>query len=268
MLVDSHAHLNFPDYEQDLETVIAKAKEAGVEKIINIGTNPETSRHAIELAQKFARLFATVGIHPNDDINATLEKIDWEEFTKLAKQPRVVGVGECGLDYSELQEGGNAVNSPQEKDRQGKTFQKQIEIAIKLELPLSIHIRDAQNDLLRLFLDHLRLSRGVFHCFSGDEKYLNYILEKLPSFYISFAGNITFKNAQVLRELAKGVPLDRLLLETDCPFLSPQPHRGKRNEPANVRITAQTLANLYNVSFEELAKVTTENTESLFKIYE
>lgn len=269
MLVDSHAHLNFPELLADIDGVLARAKEAGVEKIIDIGTSLDDSLGAIEIAQKHDNLFATVGIHPNDDPAVTADNIDWGKFEELAKMPKVVAIGECGLDYSRIQDSGLKM---QEAKRQKDLFQKQIEIATKLSLPLSIHIRDAQQDLMEIFVNlydsleyHSEL-KGVFHCFSGDEQYLSFILEKLPGFYVSFAGNVTFKNAPQLRELAKQVPLDKLLVETDCPYLSPEPFRGLRNEPANVKTTAAKLAEIKNMSLEHISSIITENAHKLFKI--
>jgi TatD DNase family protein len=237
-----------------------------VEKVINIGTSMADAQEVVGLAGKHEFMFAAVGLHPNDDSKITVANIDWEEFEKLASQPKVVAIGECGLDYSRIPYDVLSITDTQEKDRQKKLFSKQIEIAQKLDLPLSIHLREAQEDLVSQFGESLHDLSGVFHCFSGDQQYLNFIINSLPNFNISFAGNITFKNAQPLRELIKSVPLDRLLLETDCPFLTPEPNRGKRNEPANVQLTAQTLADVKGLSFEEIAKITTENACALFKL--
>lgn len=242
MLVDSHAHVNFPELLTDIDGVVVRAKEAGVEKIINIGASMEDSAEAVKLAQKYDTMWATVGIHPENSC------ADWNEFEKLAKSSRVVAIGECGLD--------NKVGLSNQKE----VFLRQIKIARKLDLPLVIHIRDAQEDLMKMDLAE---SRGVFHCFSGDRKYLDFVLG-LNNFYISFAGNVTFKNAKELQELAKLVPLDKLLVETDCPYLAPEPLRGSRNEPANVKITATVLAKIKNVTLEELAQKTTENCQKLF----
>lgn len=243
MIIDSHAHIE--DFAP------------GVDKIINVGTSLSDSEKAIALAQRYPNIYASVGIHPNDDPSATVDNVDWKKFEELAKFPKVVAIGETGLDYSR----------GSDRDRQAALFEKQISIASKLNLPLSIHIRDAQEDLMTILdsgqNDRLR---GVFHCFSGNVDYLNFILEKLPNFYISFAGNITFKNAKNLQELAKLVPLERLLIETDSPYLAPEPLRGTQNVPANVKITAQTLAKIKNTSFEEIAATTTKNAETLFKI--
>ncbi len=253
MLVDSHAHLNFPELMVDIDRVLARAKEAGVEKIINIGTSLADSKVAIDLAQKYDGLYATVGIHPNDDTGSIVDNVDWVEFERLVKMPKVVAIGECGLDYSRITNDQLPISNV-EKERQWKLFEKQAEIAQKLDLPLSIHIRDAWEDIKNIDLSK---NRGVFHCYSGTA-------EIPANFYVSFAGNITFKNAGGLRELAKLVPLDRLLVETDCPFLTPEPHRGSRNEPANVKITATILAEIKNISLEELGKITTQNAANLF----
>lgn len=241
MLIDSHAHLNFPELLSDIDGVLARAKEAGVEKIINIGTSLADSRTAIELARKYDNLYATVGIHPD---SPSPSASDWSEFEKLAIALKVVAIGECGLD--------NKTGLPNQKE----IFEKQIEIARKLDLPLVIHVRDAWEEILKMDLSK---NRGVFHCYSGSANFL-------PNFYYSFAGNITFKNAHQLRDTAKLVPLEKLLVETDCPFLAPEPLRGSRNEPANVRITVQTLAKVKNVGFKELAKATAKNAEKLFGI--
>lgn len=238
MLIDSHAHLNFPELLEDIDGVLARAKEAGVEKIINIGTNLEDSRVAIKLAEKYDNLYATVGIHPEN------AGADWNEFERLAKNPKVVAIGECGLD--------NKVGLPNQKE----VFVQQIEIAKKLDLPLVIHVRDAWEEIKNIDLSK---NRGVFHCYSGPAKFPQ-------NFYVSFAGNVTFKKAENLRELARLVPIERLLVETDCPFLAPEPLRGSRNEPANVRITAQQLAEIKNVSLEELSGVTTGNATKLFNL--
>lgn len=249
-LVDSHAHLNFPELLVDIDEVLARAKEAGVEKIINIGTNLEDSKIAVELAQKYDNLYATVGVHPEG------VETDWVAFENLAKQPKVVAIGECGFDLFKIQDPGSKT---QEITRQKEIFTKQVEFAGKLNLPLVIHIREAQEDLMAM----TPKVAGVLHCFSGDRKYLDWVLEQ-TNFYISFAGNVTFKNAESLRDLARLVPLDRILVETDCPFLAPEPLRGSQNEPANVKITAQMLAKLHSIGLDKLSKITSANAVKLF----
>lgn len=244
MLIDSHAHLNFPELLSDIDGVLERAKIAGVEKIICVGTNLEDSKTAVALAQKYENLYATVGIHPNDDSSIMVERVNWSELENLAKQNKVVAIGECGLD--------NKTSIPGQKE----VFEKQIEIAKKLDLPLVIHVRDAWEEIKKIDLSN---NRGVFHCYSGPAEFL-------PNFYISFAGNVTFGNAENLRELARTVPLEKMLVETDCPFLAPEPLRGSQNEPANVKITATVLAELHDVSLDELSKITTANAAKLFKI--
>lgn len=253
MLIDSHAHLNFPDFGDALEF-------PGVEKIVVVGTSLLDSEKAIELAQKHKYLFATVGIHPHDPPSPTasggqeIEDIDWDKFETLAKH--AVAIGECGLDYSRSND----------RERQEKLLAKQIEVAKSLDLPLILHVRDAQEDLIGHFGHSLEKMRGVFHCFSGDMNYLNSILNLLPGFYISFAGNITYRNAQHLRDLAKLVPIERLLVETDSPFLAPEPHRGTNNSPTNVKIVAEKLAEIKGAHFEQIAEATRKNAETLFII--
>lgn len=255
-LIDSHAHLNFSDYGEDLDLVIKRARESGVDKIINIGTSVKDSEEIIKLVQRSDDLFATVGIHPNDDQSTVAEDVDWEEFENLTKNPKVVAIGEIGLDYSRGQDG----------ERQKKLLARQLEVAKTVDLPVVLHIRDAQDDLISNFGHRLESMRGVFHCFSGDENYLNTILRLLPEFYVSFAGNLTFKNAGALRELAKLVPLERLLVETDSPFLTPEPSRGARNEPQNVKIVAEKIAEIKGVGFEVIAQATSNNAIRLFAV--
>ncbi len=261
--IDSHAHLNFEDFGNQIAEVIQQSTEAGIEKIITIGTSLEDSRQAITIAGQYENIFATVGIHPNDVPTATVENIDWGQFIYLAKSQKVVGIGECGLDYSRTLDMAEATA---ENQRQKALFTKQIELASELGLPLSIHLRDAQDDLMNEFASYLAPLSGVFHCFSGNPAYTDFIINKLPYFYFSFAGNLTYKNAGSLRELAKIIPEDRLLIETDCPFLSPEPLRGSRNVPANVTITAQKLAEVRGTTLEYIAKQTTKNALNLFKI--
>ncbi len=251
MLVDSHAHLNFPDLEDNLVGVLNEAKENGVAEIICVGTNLEDSRLAVEIAKKYTDVYATAGIHPDWD-----KEVNWNEFEKLLDEQKVVAIGECGLDYSK---GGK-------QPRQGALFEKQIELARKRGLPLVIHVRDAYQEIMAEFGLALASLTGVFHCFSGTNDYAQFVLEKLPGFRVSFAGNITFKNGQNIRDLAKMVPLERILVETDSPFLAPEPVRGLGNTPANVKIVVQQLAEVKGTTFEEIASVTTQNAKSLFRL--
>lgn len=241
MLIDSHAHLNFEGFRDELIF-------PGISKVINIGTTLADSEQAVELAQKHAKIFATVGIHPHE------ANSDWEKFEALARQPKVVAIGECGLDLS----------SSKDLDSQEELLRKQVEIAKKLNLPLILHIRDAQEELISKFGHALSDMTGVFHCFSGSENYLRTILNLFPRFYVSFAGNITFKNAGDLRDLVRLTPLERMLIETDSPFLTPEPHRGSRNSPENVKIVAERIGEIKDVSTEQISEVTTSNATKLF----
>lgn len=247
MLIDSHAHLNFPE-------LVGKFEFPGVSKIVVVGTSLADSKEAIEICSRHDNLYPTIGVHPNDDSQANVENIDWAEFELLAKN--CVAIGECGLDYSKTKD----------NDRQEKLLDKQLQIAEKLNLPLVLHVRNAQEDLIEKFGHELSKLRGVFHCFSGDENYLNTILHLMPGFCVSFAGNITFKSAQGLRDLVNLAPLDRMLIETDSPFLSPEPLRGKPNSPENVKIVAEKVAEIKGVSIQEIAEATSKNAEKLFGI--
>lgn len=259
MLFDSHTHLNFPDLESDLPNILKTARESGVEEMICIGTTIEDSERAQAIAKTNKGIYASVGVHPHETT-----EVNWQEFESLLKSPEVVAVGECGLDFSRIQ---SLDQEEREKEvsRQKELFEKQIDLASQYDLPLIIHARDCYEDIIHDFGQKLGNLRGVFHCFSGTMSYGQVVLDKLPGFYLSFAGNITFKNAQNIRELAKITPLPRLLVETDAPFLSPEPKRGLGNTPANVKIVAQRLAEIKSVSFEEMAEITTQNARQLFK---
>ncbi len=258
MLIDTHAHLNFQTFENDFKEVIKFSQDEGIEKIINVGADLDSSKRAVEIAQNHDCCYAAVGIHPHHADK--LEK-DWEEkLEKLANNPKVVAIGECGMDYHPYQHGG--ITNPQ---IQKEVFVQQLNLAYKLNLPVVLHCRDAHEDLLKIIepsvIDHPSLV-GVCHCFSGDENFLKAILKL--GFYVGFDGNLTFKNAKSLQEIAKITPLERILLETDSPYLSPEPYRGLRNTPANVKIIAEFLARLTKVPFDEVCQTTSENAQKVF----
>lgn len=264
-MIDAHCHLNFKAFENDVDETIKKAFDAGVEAVINVGTKLDTSKKAIDLAEKYENLYTTVGIHPH---HADKLEENWEEdFEKLAEHPKVVAIGECGLDYFSYKS--NDIVDPK---IQKEVFVKQIEIAHKLKLPLQIHNRHAGKDILEVILNHKSLflnQPGIFHCFSGDIEFLKKVLNL--RFYIGFDGNITYKGKPKgedtdLKDLVKFCPLNRLIVETDSPYLTPEPYRGSRNNPEYVIITGRFIAELKNLSFEEVNKSTVENTKSLFKL--
>lgn len=252
MLVDTHAHLNFQVFKDDLDQVLRQSQKAGIEKIINVGADLDSSQKAVEIAQKYSSCYASVGIHPH---HAGEQKTGWEQKLKqLAQNRKVVAIGECGLDYHSYETGG--ITNPQ---TQKEVFEKQLNLARELNLPIIFHCRHAQEEILHLIKVPVT---GVFHCFSGDEKFLGQVLKK--GFYVGLDGNLTFKNAKDLQEVAKSAPLQRILLETDSPYLTPEPFRGLRNSPGNVKLIAEFLAQLLDVSFGEVAKVTSDNAQKVF----
>lgn len=262
MLVDTHAHLDFPQFDKDREEVIQRIKLAGI-KVINVGSHRKACQDSVNLAQKYDFIYAAVGIHPHDaeKIKNTKRLIDY--LSRLAKKPKVVAIGECGLDYYSVDQGKFRKTVTQKiKEKQIQVFQAQLRLAKELKLPVIIHNRDAHQDVLQLIKPFKLI--GVFHCFSGDKNFLEEVLNL--GFYVGFCGNVTFKNAPKLQKLAKLTPFNRLLVETDCPFLAPEPHRGTRSEPVHVKIIAECLAKLKNISLGEVVKLTTKNAQSLFKM--
>lgn len=255
-LIDSHAHLDFSDFSHDLEAVITKAKDAGVDKIINVGAGIEHSKNAITVANKYNNIWATVGVHPEDS-DLDIKYID-ESLRSLAESPRVVAIGECGLDY---------YVDERNKDQQRTLFTLHINLAKELGLPLVVHIRNgadnqAVSDAYEILKKDPRI--GVIHCFTLDSKWADKFMRL--GFFLGITGIVTFKNAKTVQDSAFGIPLERLLIETDCPYLAPQKYRGKRNEPAYVIEVANKVAEIKNVSLQVVAEKTTENAEKLFKL--
>jgi len=249
-LIDTHAHLDMKELAADLAAVLERARAAGVARIITIGTDSASSRAAVALAEGHSQLYCSVGLHPHDARLFT-EALG-EELVRLAASPKVVGWGEIGLDYHYLY-------SP--IDAQQAAFRVQVRLAAECLLPLILHVREAHEDALRILAEE-GWHRGVFHCFSGDVAVAERALAL--GYYISLAGPLTFKNAGLLADVAKHVPLTRLMVETDCPYLAPVPHRGRRNEPAYVIHTAARLAELKGLELAEVARATTENANLLF----
>ncbi|MFA7382187.1 MAG: TatD family hydrolase [Desulfurivibrionaceae bacterium] len=256
VLIDTHCHLDFPDYQEDLAEVLSRARQAGVSRIVTVGIDFATSQAAVELAARDVALFATVGVHPHHV--RELGAGDYGRLRELAAHPRVVAYGEIGLDY---------VKEYSPRAMQQEHFARQVDLARKLALPLIIHDREAHADTLAVLRAALPLKAGgVMHCFSGDAAFAEEVLDL--GFYISIPGVVTFPKAQVMQEAVRQVPLSRLLLETDGPFLAPVPRRGKRNEPALMLHTALKVAELKEVSLAELAQATTANAERLFRLAE
>jgi len=245
-LIDTHTHLNAEQFDPDRDDVLACASAAGVARMIEIGYDFATSRAAIALAEHHPQITAVVGIQPN---HAAELPDGWlDQIAKLARHPRVVAIGEIGLDY-------HWNRAP--ADVQEQVFRAQLALAREMNLPVVIHSRDAQDDTIRILRDAARGQPGIMHSFSGDWAYAEACLE--VGFMLSFSGPLTFKNAHALHEVAARAPANRILIETDCPYLAPHPHRGKRNEPANVRLVAEQLARLRGISLEMAAAIVWEN---------
>ena len=263
MFIDTHAHLCYPDFAEELPQVVERAQAAKVTQIVSIATDLEAARKTLEIAREFAAVYASVGLHPGEVPNVTL--CDMKELAQLASEPQVVAIGETGLDYYREAKDDTALRQ-QQKD----LFWAQLELAKERKLPVVIHNRSAEQDILEILRAHAEsLPKewrpwGVMHCFSGNEKFAFDCLE--IGLFISYTGILTFKNAAALREVARKVALDCVMLETDAPYLAPTPHRGKRNEPSYVPFIAGVLAEVKGVSLEEVARATTENARRLFHL--
>ncbi len=254
-LFDTHCHLEMEDYDNDRDDVIRRAEEAGVRYIINAGSDRRSNLKSLELSKRYHSLHPSIGIHPHDA--KTLNDTLYSELEELAKNPKVVAIGEIGLDY-------HYMNSP--KDIQIEAFRRQIKLARLHNLPIIIHSRKAKEDTLRILRNEAVGLMGVLHCFSGDIEMAKEAIKM--GFYISIAGPVTFKNANRLREIADLIPDEYLLIETDAPYLSPVPMRGKRNEPSFLRFTAEAVAEIRGVTLSDIARITTLNAKRLFKIGE
>ncbi len=283
MLIETHAHLDYPDFAKDFDDVLQRATDAGVTRIVTIGTSIESSRRAIELAEKHSNVFAAIGVHPTTVLESADNVID--PLRELARSPRVVAIGETGLDYHRLpskepdtEKSTRVVRALQSetdeeietgledgayKEKQAALFQQQLDLAVELGLNVVIHQRDAWDDTLDLMQPYTGKLRGVFHCFGGTFEQAQDVLER--GHLVSFTGIVTFKNARDVREVAARVPLDKFMVETDCPYLAPVPFRGKRCEPAHTRLVAEEIARARDVNIEEIARATTATAEGFFR---
>jgi TatD DNase family protein len=266
-MTDVHAHLQFQAFENDYDAVIKDALASGITRIVNVGTKIDSSEKAVEFANKYENLYAIIGVHPHHADKNDREP-DWlTRLEKLAENKKVLAIGEIGLDYYSYQSNGIVDPSVQKK-----IFIEQLELAAKLKLPLQIHNRHAGEDILKILTEHKHLlmnTPGMFHCFAGSREILKKALDL--GFCIGFDGNITYRGLApgetvTLSELAKLTPLDRIVIETDSPYLTPIPHRGKRNEPKHAIITAKFISDLKGVSYENLVAQTDENVYNIFRI--
>ena len=260
MYVDTHCHLNFKPFANDYSSAILRAQKAGVTKIIIVGSNLETSQKALEIAQKNKHIYAAVGLHPIHvmDPSTTLgtgEKFDEAAFLKLANQKKVVAIGETGLDY---------YHGRTNMSEQQAVFLKHLNLANVVGKPVILHSREAGQDVLSTLMAQSPLSGGVFHCFSEDWPFAKIILDL--GFHLSFTGIITFSKNYANLEVVENMPLDKMLIETDSPYLTPEPYRGQRNEPAYVVEVAKKIAEIKKISVDEVAAQTSNNAEALFKL--
>jgi TatD DNase family protein len=254
MFIDTHVHLNADQYDEDLQEVIDRALENNVTKMIVIGFDRKTIERAMDLTEKYDFIYAVVGWHPVDAIDCTPEDLQWIE--ELAAHPKVVGIGETGLDY-------HWDKSP--KEVQQEVFRKQIQLAKKVQLPIIIHNREATEDVLRILKEEKAEEvGGVMHCFSGSVETARESIDM--NFMISLGGPVTFKNAKKPKEVAELIPIEHLMIETDAPYLAPHPYRGKRNEPSYVPLVAEEIARLKGLTIEEVGEKTTKNAEQFFKL--
>ncbi len=268
MLIDTHCHLNFKAFKKDLPEVIDRATKADIAKIIIPGAKPDSSQKAVEIAQKYDSCFAAVGIHPhhtNEFVELGAKKVKGE-LQILGKNKKVVAIGEIGLDYYQYKD--YPPITEDDKNLQKELLMLQMGIAQKAHLPIIFHCRNAHDDQLELINHYLKSTgrkiTGVFHCFGGEQKHLEEVLKL--GFYIGFDGNITYPENQTLKALVKSTPLERLLLETDSPFLTPQPFRGSRNEPAYITYIAKEVAEIHQINIGEVLEITSHNALNLFKI--
>lgn len=284
MLIETHAHLDYPDFAPDFDEMLARAADAGVTRIITIGTSVASSRRAVELAEQHDNIYAVIGVHPTvedeagDDVMAPLRE--------LAQSPRVVAIGETGLDYHRLPSSAaanekssqvirGAFQAEMEQDveasvrdgavkaRQAALFEQQLDLAVELGLNVVIHQRDAWNDTIEMLRPYSGTLRGVFHCFGGSIEQAAEVLGM--GHLVSFTGIVTFKNGTAVRDVAAELPLDSFMVETDCPYLAPVPHRGTRAEPAHTRLVAETIASARGVGLDVVSAATTATAESFFR---
>jgi TatD DNase family protein len=260
MLIDSHAHIDLSNFDRDREQVLARARQGGIRVIINIGLDVESSRASLKLARKNEDIFSTVGFHPHEA--SRLEEKDLKALARLAQDERVVAVGEIGLDF---------YRNLSARKSQEEAFKKQLDLAVELGLPVVVHCREAHKETFNILsawvsstLSAGRRRRGVIHCFSGDIEMAQRYID--IGFYISLAGSVTYPSAGELVQVAQEIPLDKLLLETDAPFLPPQAYRGKRNEPAFVTLTAEKVAQVRQLPRETVDEATAKNTIELFQL--
>lgn len=257
MIIDTHIHLDDKRYDEDLDAVLERAREGGVGQFIIPGADATTLEKAVSIAEKYDDVFFAVGVHPYD-----MKQFDGVAFENYMGHKKCVAIGECGLDYFRLE--GSDEEKEVEKKEQKRVFRAQIELAKKYKKPLIVHIRDASRDAKELMLDaHAGEVGGVLHCFNADEELLSLADE---GFYFGIGGVVTFKNAKKLLNAVPKIPQEKLIIETDGPYLTPTPHRGERNEPLYTTLVAEKMSEILEIPFEEVSEITTKNAKKLFRI--
>ncbi|NOZ89871.1 MAG: TatD family hydrolase [Epsilonproteobacteria bacterium] len=253
MIIDTHCHLDDDRYIDDLDEVLDRAKKEGIERFIIPGADPKSLKRAVELSEEYSEIYFAVGVHPYDAIN-----YDREYLVEFITHKKCVAVGECGLDYYRLPKESDEIDA--EKKLQKKVFIDQIELANEYDLPLIVHIRDSSADCLEILQEYSGEKGGVLHCYNADES----LLKLSDRFYYGIGGVLTFKNAKKLINVYPKIPLDRLLIETDAPYLTPHPYRGQRNEPSYTKLVALKMAELSNIDQDTIESKTTQNAFELF----
>lgn len=254
MLFDTHAHFDDKKFDVDRDDVLKSLKNYGVTNIVNVGSSMRTSQTSVELAEKYDFVYATVGVHPSE--TGSLTDADMDKLKELAGRPKVRAIGEIGLDYHYLPD-------DVEPLVQKKWFVRQLELARELDMPVVIHDRESKGECLEILTD-MNITKGVYHCFSGSAETAKKVLDL--GMMISFTGVLTFKNARRAAEACSVVPLDRLMIETDCPYMAPEPHRGERNFSGYVEFVARKMAEIKNVSYEEMVEITDKNAKRFYGI--
>ncbi len=260
MFIDTHAHLDTNEYKNDLTATLMRAKAAGVERIINVGVDVATSKKSWELARKYPEIYATVGLHPESALDLNIETQG--DLIYFTQQDKVVAIGEIGLDYYYLKRSSQYAHYPK-REQQIFCFEQMLDLTMETQLPAIIHSRESDNDILAILKGYSGI-RGVFHCFSGNYDLACKVLDL--GFALSFTGNITFKKNTTAEEVIKKVPLGSIMIETDCPYLSPEPYRGRRNEPTYVVEVARKIAEIKGLSLAQVEAETTKKAKKLFGI--
>lgn len=261
MFIDTHAHLDFPEFKNEVHQVLGRAIDADVRRILNVGVDSESSKKSVDLARKYPEVFAAVGIHPHSAMDLNIEAK--QRLLTIANHQKVVAIGECGLDYYYLKRSSQFSRYPS-REQQIFCFEQMLDLSIELRLSVIVHCREAEADAYAILKSYQKDIRGVVHCFSSDWDFAKKILDL--GMAISFTGNITYKKGAEIERIIAEVPLGSMMIETDCPYLAPEPYRGKRNEPAYVVQVAEEIARIKQISLSEVEKQTTKKAMMLFGI--